>query len=88
MRNNQSISGKPRKVSIKVKQMSEIIEAITGMIEVIADNPASILIVLGFLSILLTIFIPLGVSIQILLGGLGFLMLICGIILHIVWLNS
>jgi hypothetical protein len=68
--------------------MSEIIEAITGMIEVIADNPASILIVLGFLSILLAIFIPLGVSAQIILGGLGFSLLLLGIVLHIIWLNS
>ena len=68
--------------------MSEIIEAITSMIEVIADNPASIMIVLGFFSILLAIFIPLGISVQIILGGLGLLMLFLGIVLHIIWLIS
>jgi hypothetical protein len=68
--------------------VSEIIEAITGMIEVIADNPASILIVLGFISILLAIFIPIGVGAQFLLGGLGVFMMITGIILNVLWLGS
>jgi hypothetical protein len=68
--------------------VSEIIEAITGMIEVIADNPASILIVLGFISILLAIFIPIGASAQVLLGGLGVFMMIAGIILNVLWLGS
>jgi hypothetical protein len=49
--------------------LSEIIEAITSMIEVIADNPSSILIVLGFISILIAVFIPIGVATQLLLGG-------------------
>jgi hypothetical protein len=68
--------------------MSEIIEAITGMIEVIADNPASILIVLGFISILLAVFIPIGVGTQFLLGVLGVFMMIVGIILNVLWLGS
>lgn len=68
--------------------MSEIVEAIADMIQVIADNPASILIVLGFMSILIAVFIPLQIGIQILLGGLGFFMLLVGIIVHVVWLQS
>ena len=67
--------------------MSEIVEIITGMIQVIADNPASILIVLGFISILLVAFLPLGIGLQLLLGGLGFLILITGIVVHIIWLQ-
>jgi len=68
--------------------MSEIIEAITGMIQVIADNPASILIVLGFLGVLMAVFLPIGIGAQLLIGGLGFLMLVAGIVVHIVWLQS
>jgi uncharacterized membrane protein YphA (DoxX/SURF4 family) len=68
--------------------MSEIIEAITSMIQVIADNPASILIVLGFISIMLAIFLPLGASTQVLLGGLGFFMMVIGIIVHVLWLQN
>jgi len=68
--------------------MSEIVEAIADMIQVIADNPASILIVLGFISILIAVFIPLQIGAQILLGGLGFFMLLVGIIVHAVWLQS
>lgn len=68
--------------------MSEIIEAVTGMIQVIADNPASILIVLGFISILLAIFIPIGIVAQLLLGALGVFMMICGIILNVLWVGS
>jgi hypothetical protein len=68
--------------------MSEIVEAIADMIQVIADNPASILIVLGFISILIAVFIPLQIGVQILLGGLGFFMLLVGIIVHAVWLQS
>lgn len=67
--------------------MSEITDAITGMIQVIADNPASILIVLGFISILLAALIPLTVGLQVLFGGLGFIMLIAGIVVHIIWLR-
>jgi len=67
--------------------MSEIVEAIADMIQVIADNPASILIVLGFISILIAVLVPLQIGAQILLGGLGFLMLIVGIIVHAVWLQ-
>jgi hypothetical protein len=68
--------------------MSEIIEAVTGMIEVIADNPASILIVLGFISILLAVFLPIGVGAQLLLGGLGIFMMIGGIVLNVLWVES
>jgi hypothetical protein len=67
--------------------MSEIIEAIADMIHVIADNPASILIVLGFISIVIAVLIPLQIGAQILLGCLGFFMLLVGIILHAVWLR-
>jgi hypothetical protein len=67
--------------------MSEIVEAIADMIQVIADNPASILIVLGFISIVLAVFIPLQIGTQILFGGLGFFMLIVGIVAHAVWLQ-
>jgi hypothetical protein len=68
--------------------MSEIIEAVTGMIQVIVDNPASILIVLGFISILLAIFIPMGIGAQLLLGGLGIVMIIGGVTLNLLWLDS
>ena len=68
--------------------MSEIIEVITGMIQVIADNPASILIVLGFLSVLIAVLLPIGIGAQLLLGGTGFLMLVAGIVVHIVWLQG
>jgi len=71
-----------------VKDISEIVEAIADMIQVIADDPASILIVLGFISILIAVFIPLQIGVQILFGGLGFFMLIAGIIVHAVWLQS
>ena len=68
--------------------MSDIVEDIANMIQVIADNPASILIVLGFISILLVVFIPLPIGAQILLGGLGFFMIAVGILVHAVWLQS
>ena len=72
---------------MEVENISEIVEAIADMIQVIADNPASILIVLGFISILIAVFIPLQIGAQILLGGLGFFMLLVGIIVHAVWLQ-
>jgi membrane-bound ClpP family serine protease len=62
--------------------MSEIIEALLDAISIIADNPASILIVLGFLAILIgwafgvTLFIVLGIF-----------MLIIGIVVHVMWLE-
>jgi hypothetical protein len=68
--------------------MSEIVEAIADMIHVIADNPASILIVFGSIFILIAVLIPLQIGAQILLGGLGFFMLLAGIIVHVVWLQS
>jgi hypothetical protein len=67
--------------------LSEIVEAITEMIQIIADNPASILIVFGFISILLAAFVPLTMGLQLLFGGLGFLMLILGVIVHVIWLQ-
>ena len=69
-------------------KMSEIIEAITGMINIIADNPASILIVLGFIGVVVAVLLPLGIGIQIVIGGLGFFMLIAGIAAHVSWLQS
>jgi hypothetical protein len=68
--------------------MSQIIEAITGMMEVVADNPSSILIVLGFLSIMIAVFIPIGASLQFLVGGMGVLMLIGGVALNVLWLGN
>jgi hypothetical protein len=67
--------------------LSGIIEAITEMIQIIADNPASILIVLGFISLLMAVFIPLSIVFQLLFGITGALMLIVGIIVHIMWLQ-
>jgi hypothetical protein len=69
------------------ENMSEVLEAITDMIQVIADNPASILIVLGFISTVSGVIIPLEIGQQTILVGLGLLMLIAGIILHIIWLR-
>jgi hypothetical protein len=68
--------------------MSAIFEAITGMIEVIADNPSSILIALGFIAIIAALFVPLGAGLQLILGGLGALMIIGGIGLNLLWLDS
>jgi energy-coupling factor transporter transmembrane protein EcfT len=68
--------------------VSEIVEAIANIVQVIADNPASILIVFGFISILLAAFVPLQLGLQILFGGLGFFMLIIGILVHVIWLQS
>jgi hypothetical protein len=68
--------------------LSEIVEVIAEMTQIIADNPASILIVLGFISLLMTVFIPLSIGFQLLLGGVGALMLIAGIIVHIIWLQG
>lgn len=69
------------------KEMSEIIEAITGMIQVVADNPASILIVLGFIGVLVAVLIPIGLGAQLLIGGISFSMLVAGVIVHVVWLG-
>jgi hypothetical protein len=68
--------------------VSEIVEAIANIVQVIADNPASILIVFGFISILLAAFVPLQLGLQILFGGLGFFMLIIGMLVHVIWLQS
>jgi hypothetical protein len=68
--------------------LSEIIEAIAEMTQIVADNPASIMIVLGFISLLIAAFIPLSIGFQLLFGGVGALMLIVGIIAHFLWLQS
>jgi hypothetical protein len=68
--------------------MSAILETFVSMVEIIADNPASILIVLGFFAILIGVFVPIGMGVQLLLGGLGFFMLIIGILAHDSWLQS
>ena len=62
--------------------MSEVIEALLSAIDIIADNPASILIVLGFLAIL----IGWAFSV-VLLTALGLFMLITGIVVHVMWLR-
>ena len=67
--------------------ISGVLNIFGEMVNVIADNPASILIVLGFLSILMAVFVPLGIGAQWLFGGLGFLMLIAGILVHVLWLQ-
>jgi hypothetical protein len=68
--------------------MSGVLDVFTGMVEVVANNPASILIVLGFFGILVGLFIPLGMGAQWLIGGLGFFMMIIGIVVHVAWLQS
>ncbi|MEM2249424.1 MAG: hypothetical protein QXR42_09310 [Candidatus Bathyarchaeia archaeon] len=68
--------------------MSEVLEAIADILQIIADNPASILIVLGFISILIAAFVPLQLGLQLLFGGLGFFMIIVGIVVHVMWLQS
>lgn len=67
--------------------MSDILDAIADIIQIIADNPASILIVLGFISILIAAFVPLQLGLQLLFGGLGLLMIIVGIVAHVMWLQ-
>ena len=68
--------------------MVEVLEIFAEMVKVVADNPASILIVLGFMGMLIAVFLPIGVGAQLLLGGTGVAMLIAGIYVHIVWLQS
>jgi hypothetical protein len=68
--------------------MSAVLDVFAGMVEVVANNPASILIVLGFFALLGGILLPLGMGVQFLLGGLGFFMLIIGIVVHVAWLQS
>ena len=67
--------------------MSEIVKAIADAIQIIADNPASILIVLGFIAVLLAIFVPIETSLQVFLGILGLLMIGIGIYAHFKWLE-
>jgi hypothetical protein len=71
-----------------VISLSGIIDLFAGMVEVVANNPASILIVLGFFGILFSVFLPIGIGVQLLIGGLGFFMLIVGIVVHVAWLQS
>jgi hypothetical protein len=68
--------------------MSSMVNVFTEMVKVVADNPASILIVLGFMGILMAVFLPMGIGAQLLLGGTGSIMLIAGIYVHVVWLQS
>ncbi len=68
-------------------KISSLIDIFAEMVTIIADNPASILIVLGFLGILIATLFPIGIGTQILLGGTGFAMLIAGIFVHVVWLE-
>ena len=68
--------------------MSAVLDIFGEMVKVKAENPASILIVLGFFGILIGVFLPLGIGAQMLLGGLGFFMLIVGILVHVLWLRS
>jgi hypothetical protein len=58
------------------------------MIEVVADNPSSILIVLGFVAIVAALLVPIGAGLQLILGGLGALMIVGGIALNVLWLGS
>jgi hypothetical protein len=67
---------------------SAILDIFGGMVEIVASNPASILIVLGFFAILGGIFIPLGIGTQLLLGSLGIVMMIIGVVVHVAWLQS
>ena len=67
--------------------MTGVLEIFAEMVKVVADNPASILIVLGFMGILMAVFLPMGIGAQLLLGGTGFIMLIAGICVHVIWLN-
>jgi hypothetical protein len=68
--------------------MSAMLELLSGMVKVIADNPASILIVLGFFALLGGLLIPFGIGVQLALGGLGFFMMIIGVIVHVTWLQN
>jgi hypothetical protein len=68
--------------------MSNMLEIFAEMVNVVADNPASILIILGFLGILIAIFFPMGLGAQLMIGCTGFLMLVAGIFVHVMWLNK
>jgi len=63
--------------------LSEILEAFLSIFKVVADNPASILIVLGFISIIFGWVFE--TSWLIVLGGF---MLIAGIVVHVLWLSG
>lgn len=67
--------------------MSEIVEVILKTIRIVADNPSSILIVLGFVAVLLAMFVPIEVGLRILLGVLGLVMIALGIYAHFKWLE-
>jgi hypothetical protein len=68
--------------------MSAALEIFGDMVKIVADNPASILIVLGFFAVLIGVLLPLGIGVQLLLGGLGFFMLLIGVLAHVLWLQS
>jgi len=67
--------------------MSEIVEVIFRTIKIVVDNPASILIVLGFAAVLLAIFAPIEIGLRILLGVPGLVMKAVGIYAHFKWLE-
>jgi len=67
--------------------MSEIVETLLKTIKIVADNPSSILIVLGFVAFLLAIFVPTETSLRILLGILGLTMIATGVYAHFKWLE-
>lgn len=67
--------------------MAEVVEAILKTIRIVADNPSSILIVLGFVAVLLSIFVPIGIILQFLLGILGLVMMGIGVYAHFKWLE-
>lgn len=67
--------------------MSEIVEVILKTIKIVADNPSSILIVLGFAAVLLAVFAPIETGLCILLGVLGLIMMAIGVYAHFKWLE-
>lgn len=67
--------------------MSEIVEVILKTIKIVADNPSSILIALGFVAVLLAVFAPIETGLRILLGVLGLIMMAIGVYAHFKWLE-
>lgn len=72
---------------LRLRFMGEVVEAILKTIRIVADNPSSILIVLGFVAVLLSIFVPIGIILQFLLGVLGLAMMGIGVYAHFKWLE-
>ncbi len=58
------------------------------MFEMLTENPATVVILLGLIIVLAAFLLPTSIGIQILVGGLGVFMLIIGIIVHAVWLQT